>query len=226
MKQTRNAECLCLICEKEKATKTNSHFVPVGFTKTTLGKRDKEEIITITDKPGVESEKHYGVENLKGLSQDANAEIPDKHPLSPMAEDYIFCPKCEDALGFFESAVIEEVSTKLFDSKFASRYNRTECENGSIVKTLNKLPSYILDVFVFSLVWRMNLQYFLSEGENAIADAKCVEYMRVQLYEALGCPKKPNANWGSDFEYVLLTSEKPEDDTSNAVAIDPNRKST
>jgi len=132
----------CMICKKEKATKTNSHLIPSFMVAKVCsydgsGKRDKEVMFTIKpyeDKVYVGAVPDTKIEELfdpeKLTDQRINEELKD----NTASEDYIFCPTCEANLSkYLETPYAEYLQTG---------------------KSLNANVSYF---FWVSVVWRLSI---------------------------------------------------------------------
>lgn len=55
----------CLICEKNKSDKKNSHFIPAGLLKSNVGNRDYENVFSIGLTPSDPLESYKGRSNLE-----------------------------------------------------------------------------------------------------------------------------------------------------------------
>ncbi len=132
----------CLICKKNKATKTNSHLIPSFMIAKVCsydgsGKRDKEVMFTMESYedriytgaiPDIKIEELFDKDKL--TDERINKELKN----NTASKDYIFCPECENNLStYLESPYSEYLS------------------NG---KTLKADVAYF---FWMSIVWRMSI---------------------------------------------------------------------
>lgn len=132
----------CLICNKKKATKTNSHLIPSFIIAKMCsydgsGRRDKEVMVTMSfceDKiytgaiPDTKLDELFDRENL------TEERIENELKNNTASKDYIFCPKCEANL---------------------SRYLETPyAEHDSKGKSIRADVAYF---FWLSIVWRMSI---------------------------------------------------------------------
>ena len=135
----------CLLCKRNKATKTGSHLVSHFliqrfFSYDGSSKRDKEV---------VESFDLTGQDNRTFLGHNVNADIAERlvgHELTDeeveqenaksnlLMRDYFFCPDCEARLGIIESYYADILSDKIKD-----------------------YPPQIPYLFWLSIVWRMSV---------------------------------------------------------------------
>ena len=97
----------CLICNKEKATKTNSHLIPSFMIAKVCsydgsGKRDKEVMFTMTsyeDKVYVGAVPDTKLDELFNQEKLTDERINQELKNNTASKDYIFCPKCEANLS-------------------------------------------------------------------------------------------------------------------------------
>ena len=156
----------CMICKKEKATKTNSHLIPSFMVAKVCsydgsGKRDKEVMFTMKsyeDKVYVGAVPDTKIEELFDSEKLTDERIDEELKDNTASKDYIFCPTYEANLSkYLETLYAEHLHTG---------------------KPLDANVSYF---FWVSVVWRMSIsrqfQFALpSDIEQALGD--CLhEYM-------------------------------------------------
>lgn len=145
---------VCLICNQNKATKTNSHIVP-SFLITSFssynssGKRDSEVLFTITNSidsvytgrsvPDTKIEELFDKDTL------TQERIDEELSKNSVAKDFVFCPQCEKRLSVF------------LESPYAHFINQQ-------IKIENDIPLF----FWISVVWRMSVteDYGFSLGDK------------------------------------------------------------
>lgn len=130
----------CLICNKEKATKTNSHLIPSFMIAKVCsydgsGKRDKEVMFTMTsyeDKVFVGAVPDTKLDELFNQEKLTDERINQELKNNTASKDYIFCPKCEANLS------------KYLETPYAEHYSKGK-----------SIQSDIAYFFWLSIVWRM-----------------------------------------------------------------------
>ena len=132
----------CLICKKEKATKTNSHLIPSFMIAKVCsydgsGKRDKEVMFTMTnseDKVYTGALPSTKIEELFDSDKLTDERINEELKKNTASKDYIFCPICEKRLSdCLESPCAEYL------------YNNKDVSND------------VIYFFWLSIVWRMSI---------------------------------------------------------------------
>ncbi|PKP32592.1 MAG: hypothetical protein CVT99_04435 [Bacteroidetes bacterium HGW-Bacteroidetes-16] len=139
----RSKDDLCLICNLYKSDKTNSHFIPAGLLKSNIGERNYEEAYMIGVSEQAPITDYFGRSNLKNTDPEIKQ--------NPHAADYIFCSKCEDKLAELENEFVPYLNS--LKKKFAGKQ-----DNVLVFGDLNTLR---FKVFVYSLIYRLNLQSVL-----------------------------------------------------------------
>lgn len=142
----------CLICNREKATKTNSHLIPSFMVAKVCsyddsGKRDKEVMFTMSpyeDKVYVGAVPDTKLDELFDQKKLTDERINQELKNNTASKDYIFCPKCEANLS------------KYLETPYAEHYSKGK-----------SIQSDIAYFFWLSIVWRMSIsrqfQFALSE---------------------------------------------------------------
>lgn len=132
----------CLICKKEKATKTNSHLIPSFMVAKVCsydgsGKRGKEVMFTMKpyeDKVYVGAVPDTKIEELFDPEKLTEERIKEELNDNTASKDYIFCPTCEANLS------------KYLESPYAEYLSKG--------KGLNNDVAYF---FWVSVIWRMSI---------------------------------------------------------------------
>lgn len=156
---------ICCLCQRNEATKTNSHIVPsfLGarvFSYDGSGKRGKEVAFTLTaSKQKVHtgelpSTKYEELFDEKSLSDERIEELR----VDPLAKDYYLCPNCEKLLADY------------LESPYASLFNNEK-----------QIPGYIALFFWMSVIWRISITRVL--GDWLSADVE--DSMRTYLFSFL-----------------------------------------
>ena len=156
---------ICCLCQRNEATKTNSHIVPsfLGarvFSYDGSGKRGKEVAFTLTasrqkvhtgDLPSTKFEELF---DEKSLTDERIEELR----VDSLAKDYYLCPNCE----------------KLFADYLESPY-------ASFFKNEKQIPGDIALFFWMSVIWRISITRVL--GDWLSADVE--DSMRTYLFSFL-----------------------------------------
>ncbi len=132
----------CLICKREKATKTNSHLIPSFMIAKVCsydgsGKRDKEVMFTMSsyeDKVYVGAVPGTKLNELFSQEMLADERIEKELKINTVSKDYIFCPKCEANLS------------KYLETPYAEYYSKG-----------NPIQPDIAYFFWLSIIWRMSI---------------------------------------------------------------------
>lgn len=192
----RTSKDLCLLCQHNSSDQTGSHYTPNFLLQHVVGKRDYEEIHTFNTR-NLTPEEYYGRSNLSN----ENATISEAHHKA----DFIFCGKCEKALGKIESECapfLSSINSKLGSLKIA----RTKSQNKYI--SLSKINSNVLRLFFYSVIWRQIIQQELqvsTQWHNQEFKNLLRTILTNQLYSTLNRIKN-----STDFEHypnmIILTT--------------------
>jgi len=195
----RTENDICLICGLNKSNKTNSHFVPVGLLKSNIGKRDYEDVFVIGLDDNNSLTEYQGRSNLKNTNTDIKQ--------NPHSADYIFCDKCESKLAELESKFIP-ILVSIDNTKFKEPDNN--------VLELSDINVIDFKVFVYSLIFRLNLQSILTNGISGI-DIKVHERLRDSIKNYFG---QLDYLIDTSIDFILFTTlNKNYDKTMNYVGI-------
>jgi hypothetical protein len=158
-----------LLCQTGKVYDIESHLTPAGITKNTYGKRNYEEIYTI-DPSTKKIETYYGRNHPQKIIQEI------KTP--PNSRKGIFCKKCEDNLGNYETAV-HPVMNKIFDTLGKGGYKviRTTKNNKSLKINLNR---NVLGTYYLSVVWRQCIEQLMDNKDSPLNFVE-LEILRLNL---------------------------------------------
>lgn len=154
MKRTPNDDCL--LCQKKKATKKNSHIASKFLGKSMLGDSGpKKGYIIDTSKP-----------HVKPLTfQD-----------SPK-EDYILCPDCEKYFECLETYVAENFTKRLLNESFSRDFEYRINEGGVEYAICTRLNNKILRLWILSLFWRCSIS-----NEEPFTIFKIIEEDKLRAY--------------------------------------------
>jgi len=156
----------CQLCGAEKVYPIQSHYAPRSITKETFGDTDKEEIYSITPHTG-EIEVYKGRQNPTAVEGDIK-------PL-PNADRGVFCKKCEDSFGKLESICQTPLNDYLQD---LATNNFKPLRIKEALKAFQiPIPSNIMILFFYSVVWRLCLKNKIDVGETVLSD---LEYKYLQ----------------------------------------------
>lgn len=166
---------ICLLCKERKVYYIKSHLTPAGITENTYGERNKELIYTI-DPERKTIDKYFGRQH----PQQETTEIKDE----PNAKRGIFCKKCEDDFGTYESTVQNKLNDFINSIGHTVEIKRT----GFFIKYANlDFHPNVLITFFLSVVWRQCIEQIINEMDNPISDDE-LEMLRVLVLQKISTP--------------------------------------
>jgi hypothetical protein len=167
----------CLLCRERKVYHIKSHLTPAGITENTYGERDREHIYKIDAQVKVIDE-YFG----RNHPQQENTAIKKE----PNSRKGIFCKKCEDDLGIYESAVQDKLNETINSIGNGATINSTALG----VKYVNiDIHPNILTTFFKSVIWRQCLEQTLDNKDNPL-NAEQFENLRALVVENISIPIK------------------------------------
>lgn len=197
----------CLICHKNKAIKTNSHIIPAGLLKNSIGKRNKEEAYRINGQLGT-ANSYFGRENLKNTSEEIKQDIH--------ARDFYFCPSCESRLGELESKVIPFLTEKILNEKYKNQFVEKTSKSGIRFLEASNIVKTDFLVFVYSVIWRIALLY-AEEHEKYSLKEEEMEDIRSLIYSYLYYENHDLINNVlNKYGFALATAESFDPNEGNA----------
>lgn len=167
----------CLLCKDRKIYFIKSHLTPAGITENTYGERDSEHIYTIDAEEKVIDE-YFG----RNHPQQENTEIKKE----PNSRKGIFCKKCEEDLGVYESAVQDKLNDLINSIGKDANIKRTE--TGTKYVDIEMHPN-VLITFILSVVWRQCLEQTLDNKDNPLNPEQS-EKLRTFIVENIAVPIK------------------------------------
>lgn len=166
---------ICLLCKQRKVYYIKSHLTPAGITENTYGKRNKELIYTI-DPENKSVDKYFGRQH----PQQESTEIKDE----PNARRGIFCKKCEEDFGTYES----EVQNNLNDFINCIGHTVEIKRSGYFIKYANlDFHPNVLITFFLSIVWRQCIEQIIDGMDNPLSDAE-IEKLRALVLDKISTP--------------------------------------
>lgn len=195
----RTPDNLCLICNTNKSNKTNSHFIPAGLLKSNVGKRDNEFIFVADLSIENNLSEYFGRSNIN--NQDPVIKQ------NPHAADFIFCDKCEKDLSALENKYIPFLNS-INDSK--SKFL------GKTILEFDDINIIEFKIFIYTLMYRLNLQSILKNGLTGISD-DVFEMLRANINTFFNI-QKTTIVFNIDF-LIFTTLNKEYDQTQNIVVI-------
>ncbi len=147
----------CELCGSVKVYQIKSHYTPRSISQTTYGEKDKESIITISPHDGL-IDRFFGREHPDAPSNELKSQ--------PNVGRGIFCKRCEEALGRFESHCQDKLNNALVALE---QSDIKVLRMGSGIKYFKTpIPSNILRVFFYSIVWRQCLEQNHSGNDSSL----------------------------------------------------------
>jgi hypothetical protein len=170
----RTSNDTCLLCQKSKSDKKNSHYTPASIIKKVIGERDYEEIYSIFAEEASTSV-FMGRANL--LNTDTRVKKPEH------MEDYIFCSECERRLGIIEGVCSQPLNSLVDElAKSNLKINRTDKGNKYIF--LSNPHKNILTIYFYSIVWRQCIQQQLM-FDSIILTQLQQDFLRDIIYQEI-----------------------------------------
>jgi hypothetical protein len=161
---------LCAICQKNDPDKKNSHLIPIGYMKHSVGKRNYERSYNIGF-GDASVDVYYG---RSVLDDHHPGRKPNHHAL-----DYIFCSKCETLLGKLEDSVLPIINDKIFSESYTQTYRVDKIEDYEVIHIPDDHGVPVL-LFYYSMIWRMELGISL-KYESHFSDIEPFEAIRLAL---------------------------------------------
>lgn len=185
---------ICLLCQNNKADKTNSHFLPASLLQTNIGRRDYEEAYSIDVSSETPTIPYYGRSNLKNTDPTIKQ--------NPHTSDHIFCSDCEAKLAQLESENIPQLKNHL--------ENQNEVDELTIT-SFNPTNTNSFTSFIYSIIWRFNLQIKLKQAID-ILPSEIENNLRVNIHQycensSFSAPHLPFSIFSTAGEY--LRDENP-----------------
>jgi len=168
---------ICLLCKNRKVYHIKSHLTPAGITENTYGERDSEHIYTIDAEEKVIDE-YYG----RNHPQQENIEIKKE----PNSRKGIFCKKCEDDLGVYESALQDKLNELINSIGRDATVNRVD--TGTKYVDIDIYPN-VLITFFLSVVWRQCLEQTL-DGKDIPLNPEQFEELGNLVVDYIAVPIK------------------------------------
>lgn len=167
----------CFLCKDRKVYHIKSHLTPAGITENTYGERDSEHIYTIDAEKKVIDE-YFG----RNHPQQENTEVKKE----PNSRKGIFCKKCEDDLGHYESAVQDKLNELINSIGKGATVKREE--TGTKYVDIDIHPNALITFFL-SVVWRQCLEQTL-DGKHNPLNPEQYEELRALVVDYIAVPIK------------------------------------
>jgi hypothetical protein len=201
----RTPQDICLLCQRKKgadkaySTATNSHFTPMGMIQSNTGRRHFEMTVSINLTSGEEHLVHYGRSNL----DNTNTEITQ----DPHMANYIFCQECEDKLSEVEDKVIPVLNQKLRNPNQAQNFQAERISDDVTYKECIRVAPLEFKLFVYSIIWRQNLQQQLEFKGQGILSKKTESLLRKAITSGLYDGWDKNQLLVNCLPFSMITSE-------------------
>lgn len=213
MTTNRTSNMDCLLCYEKPATKTNSHIIPSGILKSNIGNRNYEETYRIAPSDKKPLSSYFGSANLTNKDPEIRQ--------NPHSMDFILCPTCEKALGVWESEINPILSSDIFKVPLGKKYEIIEVVKGASYISCPKINTSVFVLFIYSIIWRMCLQYRLEQNREFM-DVKEVEELRQIIYSNLPPKKAELVNVLERITLIIQTCIEPEvNRLANSSIADP-----
>ena len=181
----------CLLCQKQLATKTNSHIIPSFMIAPVCNydgsiKRGKEVIFTMStyeDKVYTGEIPDTKYEELFDMKKMTDERIENELKDNTAAKDYIFCPDCEKALSVF-----------------------LESPYGDFLRSGKKIDDTIAYFFWLSVVWRMSISNQFNFRLPFALEQHLGERLHTYLEAMKACVDTKTSVSSCLFRYRLLAS--------------------
>lgn len=186
MSEKENTELpTCALCEKNRANKTNTHYLSDGIIRTTLNeggsnKREKGAYFDMSDNKIVSAFNFQRGTSLKTIEDELGRppteEEIEKAKKVPYSVDHIFCSDCENIFTNIETQFTNEIlkefrlpkkNNKEVENKAIEEFTEIEFENSDIK---------IIRLFFLMQVWRLSV----CEELFTISSA-CKEKLRILI---------------------------------------------
>lgn len=193
---SRNPEEICLLCQTEKATKTNSHIVPKFMSKGILGNDGPRQGFTIsTGEPEKRPEK----------GQDTSK------------ESYILCPSCENYLQVLETYIAEHLHKRVLNPKYKLDFSYKVNPGNVHYVICNNLNLLITRLFFLSIYWRSSITSISPFTDFEISEAEqlrglLAKYKTQDIQVLLSAEVNDELN---KMPLLVMRSMKNGDQTSN-----------
>ncbi|MCU7551789.1 hypothetical protein OCK74_21895 [Chitinophagaceae bacterium LB-8] len=206
----RNQEQYCLLCNIRKANASGSHFVSQCMLSHTIGKRNSYTAYSI-DASETSADVSFGRENSPSTIITPN----------PHTEDYIFCQQCESYFSTLESEGCNFFNEKLRNKRFEQQFKVEDLGDGNNLKVSKIVDANIINLFVYSLIWRMCLQQRLNNYESPI-NPQFEQKLADTLIPYIDKTKHQIKHSSIELPYpfILLTDDSI--DIESATYINPN----
>lgn len=196
----------CLLCLTEKSTKKNSHIIPAGMIKNSIGKRDYEQSYFI-DAEEAEIDEYYGRSNLNNPS----TEIKENHH----AKDFIFCPECEKKLGELESKVLPFLMDKMRDKANVTDFESKTSRLGLPYREIKNLDGTDFQVLILSIIWRLAFVYREEKGITVFKDYEYGYLRELIYYHLYGTEEQKVEEILDFFAFNIMTIDEFDNATKN-----------
>jgi hypothetical protein len=189
----------CKLCNSEKIYDIASHYSPRAITKMTFGDSNKEEIYTISPYLGE-------VENFKGRAH-PEGESGVIKPL-PNTGKGIFCKKCEKAFEVLEN-ICQPALNDYLQNLYIGKLELVRIKQ-SLKSFTIPIPSNILILFLYTVIWRQCLQQKTDVGTSVLSGLEYDYLQSILLNELFKTTKEitSSENFSSYPRISIFTSKR------------------
>ena len=205
----RTADDICLLCDRNKSTKKNSHIVPKFLAKSILGEGSVKRA--------------YLLDTNKG-------HLPAPYMQDSVKEDFLFCPSCENFFSILETYMAQRLHLRLWDIRKADQF--TEHKNDADVtwKVCKEINSGVFRLFLQSIIWRCSVSesvlfnnFKLDSGEENQLKENLKLFIRPSQKELLSS-LETDLNKVLALPFIIYTCQSLNSRTSNTLHANPNAR--
>jgi hypothetical protein len=143
----------CLLCKNAKAIRTNSHIVPSALLKNVIGERNKERSFLFYSNQNK-------VNEYFGRSFIQNKSIEKEKP--NFTYDHVLCDDCENYFGRLEN-IVSPILTNLDVEINPDKILKIDLKDSQL-RIIQNLNGGIVQLFFYSIIWRLIIQDYLDNG--------------------------------------------------------------
>lgn len=202
----RTKDDLCLLCQAEKADKTNSHIIPYFMTKRMLIDGSKRTV--------------YGFDT-------SNMHKPPPKAQDTPKVDYMLCSECEAYFSVLETYFANKIHNRIRDKKFLHEFEIINNQGKYLImvsKVVNPLAVFLL---MYSIVWRchvvthkLSADFNLDPQHALLLRKELLKFKSVKQNDLLTLLKNKESSF-IYFPFSIITAATATDISKNFVFVNP-----